>query len=495
MEELLQRLGLLVQARYPLLYLLTHEEERTLRGLGKLAETEGLALYEWRVSTGVSRAGQPIAPGTDELELALDTLADIDEPALFVLLDAHSELDRPSVLRRIRDMEADLGKRKQALVVVSAVLTVPAELEKEITVEQVPLPGRDEIGRLLRVLCKKKRLKLDPDLEEKYVQTALGMTEKEVKRAFAQVLLAGGQFDGTDLGVLVDAKCAAIRRTQYMEYLHDVNQMADVGGLENLKEWLRRRGLAFKQEARDFGLPEPKGVFLLGVQGCGKSLTAKACAGLFRIPLLRLDVGAVFQGAGGAEASLRDTIRVAESIAPVVLWIDELEKGFLSTSEIGGGRAFGTFLTWLQEKSKPVFVVATANEVRVLPPELLRKGRFDEIFFVDLPDVHERLEILDIHVKRRGRDPEDFDLLQCAEMTEKYSGAELEQVIVEALFNAYAEGRALSHRDLIRTIRDTVPLAVTMDDRLKELREWARPRTRPASVNRRRIDFFEDFQT
>ncbi len=495
MEEFLQRLGLLVQARYPLLYLLTHEEERTLRGLTKLGAAEGMALYTWRVSSGLSKDGGIVAPGSNELELALDVLADVDEPALLVLLDVHSELGRPTVLRRLRDMQANLGRRKQAIVVVSAVLRVPPELEKEISVEPVPLPGRDEVGRLLRVLVKKKKLELEPELEEKYVQTALGMTEKEVKRAFAQVLLAGGRFDGTDLAVLVDAKCAAIRRTQYMEYLHDVGQMDGVGGLENLKEWLRRRGLAFKQEARDFGLPEPKGVFLLGVQGCGKSLTAKACAGLFRIPLLRLDVGAVFQGAGGAEASLRDTIRVAESIAPVVLWIDELEKGFLSTSEIGGGRAFGTFLTWLQEKSKPVFVVATANEVRVLPPELLRKGRFDEIFFVDLPDVHERLEILDIHVKLRKRDPEEFDLLQCAEMTEKYSGAELEQVIVESLFNAYAEGRQLHHRDLIRTIRDTVPLAVTMDDRLKELREWARPRTRPASVNRRRIDFFEDFGT
>jgi SpoVK/Ycf46/Vps4 family AAA+-type ATPase len=260
--------------------------------------------------------------------------------------------------------------------------------------------------------------------------------------------------------------------------------------MENLKEWLRQRNMAFTEKAKDFGLPEPKGLFLLGVQGCGKSLSAKVVANLWRVPLLRLDVAALF--AGRAEEGLKETIRVAESLAPAILWIDEIEKAFFG--EAGGGRVFGSFLTWMQEKTIPVFVVATANEVRSLPPELLRKGRFDEIFFVDLPNVHERLEVLEIHLRRRGRSVENFDLLAIAEETDRYSGAELEQLIVAAMYRAFAADRSLIQEDLLRTVRETIPLAVTMDDRLKELRDWARPRARPASLDTRRIAFFEDWE-
>ena len=232
---------------------------------------------------------------------------------------------------------------------------------------------------------------------------------------------------------------------------------------------------------------------MLGVQGCGKSLMAKAVADLWRLPLLRLDVAALFQQGGSEADSLRQTIRVAESLAPCVLWIDEIEKGFVERDG-AAGEAFGTFLTWMQEKDQPVFVVATANEVRILPPELLRKGRFDEIFFVDLPNVHERLEILEIHLGRRGRDPERFDLTVVSEETERFSGAELEQVVVSGLFQAFADGREVDDDDLLDVAREMIPLAVTMDDRLKELREWARPRARRASTDRRRVDFFEEFE-
>lgn len=491
MKSLLDRILLLIRSRSPLIALLSWEEERLERHIGRMARDEDLAVYCWRQTTGLTQNGTPI-PETQGLTGALEHLAEsISEPSIFMLFDAHEELKESRVVRALRDLEPVLGARTQAIVFVCPTLTVPRELEKDLMVMDVPLPDRGEVSRLLRVMLRQQSLELSPERFERFVQSSLGLTEKEVKRSYARILLAGQGFDDTALLEMGRAKRQAIRRSRYLEFFEQVEDMSGVGGLAQLKEWLDRRGKAFGQEARDFGLPEPKGVFLLGVQGCGKSLMAKAVAGSFQIPLLRLDVSAVFQGGGPVEESLRDTIRIAESIAPAVLWIDELEKGFSGGT---GGAAFGAFLTWLQEKTAPVFVVATANEVRGLPPELLRKGRFDEIFFVDLPSVHERLSILEIHLRRRERDPEDFDLFQAAEETEKYSGAELEQVVIEAMFNAFAEGRELNNRDLVRVIRDTVPLAVTMDDRLKELREWAGPRTRPASQDRRRIDYFADFR-
>jgi SpoVK/Ycf46/Vps4 family AAA+-type ATPase len=292
---------------------------------------------------------------------------------------------------------------------------------------------------------------------------------------------------------VIEEKSRAIRASRYLEFWELNDDMGAVGGMDNLKLWLDQRATAFSERARRFGLPAPKGLFLLGVQGCGKSLMAKCVAGSWQVPLLRLDMGAVFSVHDQAETALRQTMRVAESMAPTVLWIDELEKGFSATTDAGAGRALGSFLTWMQEKTVPVFVVATANEVRALPPELLRKGRFDEIFFVDLPNAHERLAILDIHLRRRDRDPEGFDLTTVAEETERFSGAELEQVVISALFKAFSMERDLREEDLVDACRETIPLAITMDDRLKELREWARPRARRASEDTRRVDFFGDW--
>ena len=312
-------------------------------------------------------------------------------------------------------------------------------------------------------------------------------------RALSRVANGNGGFSESDIQSILESKEQTIRRTKFLELYTNPPESSEVGGLGNLKQWLHRRSKAFEPAASEYGLPQPSGLFMLGVQGCGKSLMAKAVSSIFQVPLLRLDVAEVFRGDGRHQESLQETIKIAESISPAILWIDELEKAFGATDS-SSGRALGVLLTWLQEKTKPVYVVATANEVRNLPPELLRKGRFDEIFFVDLPDVHERLEILQIHLDNREIPDEDLDILQCAEETEKYSGAELEQVVVEAMFESYHDGaRPIATRDLLNAIRHTVPLAITMDEQLKELREWARPRTRPASLDRRRIDFFDDF--
>ena len=490
MEEILARIPHLVAARYPILWLVSTEEERVERGLERLAQAEHMTLFRWRRTSGLVASGGLAFADTEQPLAAFATAAGVDGPALFLFEDLADDFDNPLVVRRLRDLQSEIMGRRQAILILSHRLLIPPELEKDVAVLDIPLPNRAEVARLLGLLLLSQKIDLPPDRFEQFVTASLGLSEKEVKRAYARVLLDGRGFSAQDVDLLLEEKARLLRKSRYLEFVRPDVQMGDVGGLGNLKDWLRQRAAAFTERARAYGLPEPKGLFLLGVQGCGKSLSAKAVADLWRVPLLRLDVAALFEAR--AEEGLRETIRVAESLAPVVLWIDEIEKAFLGDGA-GTSRVFGTFLTWMQEKSKPVFVVGTANEVRGLPPELLRKGRFDEIFFVDLPNVHERLEILDIHLRRKGRDPERFDLLAVAEETERWSGAELEQLIISALFLSFSADRDLAQEDLVRVARETVPLAVTMDDRLKELREWARPRARPASVDTRRISFFEDW--
>jgi len=491
---MLPDLGLLIRSRYALLYLITHEEARVEEELAAVAAREGLALWRWRSTSGlVGPGGEPVS-GTSEPAAALRHVLGVPDPALFVFEDLHDVIGDPPVRRLVRDLEAVLAARRQALVLVAPRLVLPVELEKDVAVLDVPLPGGALLGSLLDEIAAREGLATEPAARDLLVRSALGLTTQEARRAFWRIRNAGGSFTAADVGSVLEEKRRALRRTRFLEFWERQHTLEDVGGMDVLKEWLRIRATAFSDEARAFGLPTPRGLFLLGVQGCGKSLMAKAVAGLWCVPLLRLDVGAVFQVRERAESGLKETIRVAETLAPVVLWIDELEKGFQATRDDLGGRALGDFLTWMQEKTLPVFVVATANDVRMLPPELLRKGRFDEVFFVDLPNVHERLRILEIHLRLRGRDPERFDLTALAEETDRFSGAEIEEVVVSGLFQAFAAGRDLKEEDLHQVIRDTVPLAVTMDDRLKELREWARPRARRASADTRRVDFFEEWR-
>lgn len=491
MKDFINQLQLLLRARYPIISLLTHEELRVWRVLKNLAAEERKSIFRWRMSVGLENVTSGgLIPDTTTPADMLNYLSQITTPSLFVCWDMHSHLDDPLVKRCIRDLCLTLGSRQQSLITCGARLVIPDELEKSMAILDVPLPSFSEASKMLTVLCQQQGLEIMPELFERFVHGSLGLTEAEMKRMLARILLGGNGFTEQDLSLQLSEKRRAIHRSQFLEFW-DIQQLnLDVGGLDNLKRWLEERSRAFSSSAREFGLPEPKGLFLLGVQGCGKSLMAKAVAKMWGLPLLRLDVAAVFQDSG-VEEGLRETIRIAESLAPVILWIDELEKGFMSDGV--SGQSLGYFLTWMQEKKKPVFVVATANEVRALPPELLRKGRFDEIFFVDLPNLHERLEILDIHLKLRNRQAGDFDLTLVVEETERFSGAELEQVVISGLFRAFAESRTLDTNDLLEAAREIIPLAVTMDDRLKDLREWARPRARRASADRRRVDFFSEW--
>ena len=492
MERLYDDLTDLTRSRYTFLYVLTWEEDRAERLLRRVGDKVGREVVVTHVGSDPSGAGSGSASA---MEL-LAWLRSQERPLLYVIQDFHHYLESVEVVRELRDMQRQLADREQTLCLISPVMTIPRELEKDIRVVDLPLPDLAEVAKLLATLIKKQGIKIDVELFEKFVKSSLGLTESELKRVYTRIALTGNGFAAEDLTLLIEEKKAIIRKSAYLEFYDQTETMLDVGGLEQLKEWLVNRSRAFTEKARKYGLPQPKGLFLVGVQGCGKSLTAKAVANLWRIPLLWLDVGALIQASGSTESHLRDTIKLAESLSPVVLWVDEIEKAFAGVetgaAEVAGAtRAFGGFITWLQEKTRPVFVVATANNVATLPPELLRKGRFDEIFFVDLPNIHERTLVFQIHLRRRGRNPEMFDCWALSEATPKFSGAEIEQVVISGLFQSFAESRELNTDDLLGVIRETVPLAVTMDQRIKNLREWARDRTRPATYDTRRIDFFE----
>jgi len=380
---------------------------------------------------------------------------------------------------------------RKNIIFLSPVLKVPTELEKEIAVIDYRLPDKQELTKIIKRITQSLddtgnlEVLKSPDKLDKIVEAALGLTAEEAENVFAKSLVEKGQFD---ISIVLSEKEQIIRKSGVLEYYHAIEKMQEVGGLEELKNWLVKRGKAFTPKARDFGLPEPRGILLLGIPGCGKSLTAKAIAGMWQLPLLKLDVGKVFSSyVGSSEENVRRAIQTAESIAPCILWLDEMEKGFSGLGSSGmtdGGttaRVFGTFLTWLQEKTTPVFVVATSNNVSQLPPELLRKGRFDEIFYVDLPSKEERLEILKIHLEKRKRPPANFDLEKIARETHGFSGSEIEEVIVSGLYDAFNQDEELKQEHLEQVIKTLIPLSQTMEEQIRGIRDWAKLRARRAS--------------
>ena len=493
-----RELDTLVRARYPLIYMVSWEEQRLDAILDELAKRHGKALLSWSVTRGLRRVGGARTGGTEGSREPMEALAAIEkltDPSLVVLKDFHPYLNDPTVIRGLRELAQSLKTTYTTVILLSPVLQIPIELEKELTVLDVPLPTHEELYALLKEIAevvvrgKRASVSLKREDADLIAKAAQGLTLSEAENAFAKAIASDSRLGKEDIGLILDEKRQVIRKSGLLEYYPTEEQFGNVGGLENLKTWLARRGNAFSEPARRFGLPEPKGLLLLGVQGCGKSLTAKAIASSWKMPLLRLDMGRIFSGlVGSSEENLRRAIRVAESVAPAVLWTDEIEKGLSGAGSSGfsdGGvtaRVFGAMLTWLQEKTAPVFVVATANRIDLLPPELLRKGRFDEIFFIDLPAAPERQEIFRIHVGRRGRKPEDFDLPALAAVAEGFSGAEIEQAVVAGLYDAFAEGKELEQRHLLRAVTETFPLATTMREEINKLREWAKTRTRPAST-------------
>ncbi len=349
----------------------------------------------------------------------------------------------------------------------------------------------------------KIRVDLDDEGRERLLHAARGLTLKEAENVFAKTIVLDGKLDASDVSIVFSEKQQIVRKSGLLEYYQSEEGLDTVAGLEPLKAWLKTRGLAFSDKAIEFGLPPPRGVLLLGVQGCGKSLCAKAVANLWKMPLLRLDIGRMFGSlVGSSEENMRSAIATAESVAPAILWVDEIDKAFAGVADSGGNdggtasRVFGTFLTWLSEKKSQVFVIATANDIRHLPPEMLRKERLDEIFYVDLPSEPERVEVFKIHLKRRGRHPEKFHLDELAKASEGFSGAEIEEAVISGLFEAFSCGRELDQAMLRECLAATVPLSRTMSEELQRLRKWAAGRARLASgesqtetVVRRKLEF------
>src|SRR3954462_11720100 len=462
----------LIRARYSLIWITSPEENRVEEALKRLCVEREMRLEGWAITQGFKTIanGQGTRDVKDPMK-AIDHVVRSEGRALFVLRDFHPFLKEPAVVRRLRDAAHELRKTKKSLLVLSPVTKIPPELEKSISaIVDWELPNRAEIEQAARKVLPnlpastQQVIESDPTFMERVVEGALGLTLIEAENVFAKSAVRTHTFD---LETILEEKKQIIRKSGMLEYYEHREEFSDVGGMEVLKDWLLQRRSAFSSRARDFGLPVPKGILLIGVPGTGKSLTAKAVGALWQMPLLRLDVGKIFAGlVGSSEENVRTVIKTAEAIAPAILWIDELEKGFSGTGSAGqtdGGttsRVFGTFITWLQEKTSPVFVIATANNVQQLPPELLRKGRFDEIFFCDLPDREDRQQIIDIHIRKKNRDPGKFDMDKLVDATIDYSGAELEHAVIAALYDASDTGGDLTTEGLTKTVNEIVPLAI-----------------------------------
>lgn len=501
-NRIVVQLSRLFRARFPYIYITTWEEERAISLIKKISKTEKLIrvareVYVWTQTNGFVVDGQKI-DGTQSPDKAIDFIRDCNKNSVFVMCDFHvffgvkgRQVDY-NVVRRLRDNLSDLktSKFRKNVIFLASELLIPETMQKEITILDMPLPTLSEIkAKFDKMITQNTQIDtsgLDEEGKEKLCKAAMGLTLQEAENAFALAMVNDGKVDVSDLDIILSEKMQVIKKTGILEFINTDIKISDVGGLENLKSWLNKRNNSWSESAKKYCLPAPKGVLITGVPGCGKSLTAKAMSAAWQLPLLKLDFGKIFSGiVGSSEENMRKAIKTAEAVAPSILWVDEIEKslsGLNSNGDSGtSSRIFGTFLTWMQEKTAPVFVIATANNINSLPAELLRKGRFDEIFFVDLPTQREREEIFKLHLSKRLKDKDvaskieiNSDLYkQLAQMTEGFVGAEIEQVVISALYEAFFNKRPLEFSDLANTIKNVVPLSVTQKEQILAIRQWA----------------------
>lgn len=515
-----RKLNNLLRARYSLFYVITWEDERFIQVLyefiRKCNKTPNIII--WDVVNGFSRCDGPdmmLVPIDKEGSSLVDPVAAInyiikysESNVIFVLKDFHSYISttsnpmpnlKPIFIRLLKNASYECQYNQnitKSMFLISNSLDIPNEMQKDFTILDFELPTVEDIASKLDSMLEEQegkiKVELSEDDREKLIHSALGLTIHEVENAFAIAMVNDKKLTKDDIGIIVEEKRQIIKKTNVLEFINTKIKKEDIGGLENLKRWLSKRDKSWSAEARRYGLPIPKGILITGVPGCGKSLTAKAISAAWNLPLIKLDMGRVFGSfVGQSESNMRAAIKTSESIAPCILWVDEIEKGLGLITNDGGvsSRVFASFLTWLQEKEKPVFVIATANNIDRLPAELLRKGRFDEVFFVDLPTKSERLEIFRVHINRRLMNSDINDdiyihnvdsymefLNKLADITEDFSGAEIEQVVIDSLFEAFSNNRKVCKNDFFLSIQRTVPLAITQAEQIERIRTWAATR-------------------
>ena len=506
-----------LKARYPILAIESFEEERAIVEIQKMAQEINHELYVWNSTDGVKQNGKEAGTKTNDLKAAIDfcesKAREQGNKSIFVFCDAHSYLsgtpNNAVYRRRLKDFAINIRNRYQSnCILVSPAFELSNDLQKEVTFVEFPLPSRDDIKNQITDFVNRYRnvqgvtVDVNDDLIERFVNASIGLTNVEIENCFSKALVSDRRLDEADLKDLLNEKKQIVKKSGILEFIDTNLNLSDVGGLTTLKKWLELRSHCFDETAKAFGVKAPKGVLLTGVPGCGKSLTAKCVAAAWNMPLLRLDMGKIFQGlVGSSESNIRLALRTAEAIAPSILWIDEIEKGLSGT---GGGsdggtstRVFGTLLTWMQEKTEPVFVFATANNINGLPPELLRKGRFDEIFFVDFPSFEERKKILEIHISKLKRDMSHFDLDRLARLCGEetfgkdvvLAGAEIEAWVGDALIEAFSRKvngdptADLEMRDFETTIRRIVPMGQMRKADFTALRKWANDNAVSASIS------------
>ncbi|MGH7885792.1 MAG: AAA family ATPase [Thermodesulfobacteriota bacterium] len=484
----------LVKSGYPLINIDSWEEERIEENLINIAKNnfgQGFKVLSWSCNSGLTLNGS-VVEDSKELISALDKVARSAGEGFFIFKDVHHFIDEPHVARKLKDIYKTLKIQKnKSIFLLSTNLVIPKSLEKEITILDIDLPDAEEVLSVINSVMDEEPFSLlknfvTPEIEILLINGLLGLGTSEMELALKRVLIDKTNIDKEIFRELLEEKAQIVRKSGSLEFVTERIDIDNIGGLENLKEWLDVRSVAFSHKAKEFGLDRPKGVLVMGISGCGKSLCCKAIATKWNLPLLRLDLNQIYSGTTGSpEEAFRKAIKTVEAVAPCVLWIDEIEAGIArsgeKTADSPVARIFGYFLTWMQEKDVPVFISATANQIDLLPPEILRKGRFDEIFFVTLPSTNERREIFEIHLKQRGKDPSHFDVSSLAKNTAGHTGAEIEQAVISALFEAFSKNKELDDRELIISTSSIIPLSTTMREDISKLERWASDRAVKAS--------------
>ena len=475
-------LNLFLKARYPIIYINTIEEDRVEYVIRKNVKTNlKRSIYSWDFVDGYTNNPNNQGFGNRNPLQALELIERLnpETPAIFLLKDFNRFLNDLAISRKLRNLSRLLKLQPKTIIIIGSELNIPLELQDLITILQFQLPTEEEIILELQRLIKSLKIKVDNKLFESLTRSCQGMSLERIRRVLSKIIATYKTINENSISILLNEKKQIIGQTEILEYSSVNEKFDNLGGLENLKEWLRKRQTAFSSQAINYGLPTPRGLLLIGIQGTGKSLTAKTIANDWKLPLLKLDVGKLFGGiVGESESRLRQMISVTETISPCILWIDEIDKAFNNSQNRGDGgtsnRVLGTFVTWLSEKTKPVFVIATANSIDYLPLEIIRKGRFDEIFFLDLPQRSEREEIFKIHLQQfRPESWKNFNYTELAQITDSFSGAEIRQSIIEAMYQAFSEKREFTTNDIKEAIKDSIPLANIENDQMLKLKEWA----------------------